>query len=179
MKFTWISINRFLFALAAVLASLAFIMPGVLLNILNSSHTRETIAEPPVAAPKPAKKKDNSPGQIPLPTQEEINRAAAVALHRMKPPLPAPPPEPVSVPVAVPVETVLFRGSLVGVIRDNDPAFCYALLKDTDNRIHLVVRGGRLNERPDSPTVQEVNAESVVIAYGDRIQTLELRGAPQ
>jgi hypothetical protein len=96
----------------------------------------------------------------------------------MKPPIPAPPPQAVPAPIAVPVEVVLFRGSLVGIIRDSDPGFCYAVIKDPDNRIRLVAQGGRLNERPDSPTVQEVNAESVVIAYGDRIQILQLRGEP-
>ena len=99
-----------------------------------------------------------------------------MALRRMQPPKPAPPPEPPPVIAVAPVEVKLFAGSLIGVIRDSDPKYCYAVLKWQDNRIQLVATGGHLTDADDSPTVSEVNADRVTIEKGERKQTLELRG---
>ena len=62
----------------------------------------------------------------------------------MQPPKPALPPEPPPVVAVAPVEVKLFAGSLIGVIRDSDPKYCYAVLKWQDNRIQLVATGGHL-----------------------------------
>ena len=35
-------------------------------------------------------------------------------------------------------ESELFTGSLIGVIRDHDPKYCYAMLKWPDSRIQLM-----------------------------------------
>lgn len=95
----------------------------------------------------------------------------------MQPLKPSPPPEPPPVVAVAPVEPELFTGSLIGVIRDRDPKYCYAMLKWPDNRIQLIAKGGHLTESDDSPTVSEVNKECVTIEKGERKQTLEFRGA--
>jgi hypothetical protein len=174
MKFTWRNINRFLFVGGALLASMACVAPSVWLRLLNSANPLETNDSLLTAKPSSIQEKDSAEIRLLVLTQVEIDKAAAVPLHRMKPPSPVPPPPVAPVPIAVPVEAVLFNGSLVGIIQDDDPIFCYAVLKDPDGRIHLVARGGRLRERTDSPIVQSVNAESVVIAYGERTQVLKM-----
>ena len=125
---------------------------------------------------KGQKRVDIDLDHLPIPSAEDVEKASATALRRMQPPKPAPPPERPPVVAAAPVVADLFAGSLIGVIREGDPKYCYAMLKWPDNRIQLIAKGGHLTDADDSPTVVEVNAETVTIERGERKQTLELRG---
>ena len=136
------------------------------------------LSEPPPNSKEPKQSAlEITKSKLPSPTEEEIIKASSVALHRMQPPKPAPPPEQPAIVAAPAVETVLFPGSLIGIIRDSDPAYCYAVLKWPDNRIQLVAKGDKLNENADSACVDDVHEDSVSLTQGIRKQTLEMRGS--
>jgi hypothetical protein len=178
MKFSWSAINRSLFIVSLFVAGSAWFVPSSIIDAISSWQSDEELgpAVPPTASsPKDKKSLDSNLGKLPIPTVDDIEKASLVSLRRMQPPTPVPPPE--SPPVAVaPAEAELFTGSLIGVIQDSDPKYCYAVLKWPDNRIQLIAKGGQLIEADDSPRVSEVNAEIVTIEKGERKQTLELRG---
>jgi len=179
MRVSWLSINRTLIGAGLLVACSSWFVPSAMVKWISTWESASN-AGPAMASAvnsiKDKKTADSSLSRLPIPSADDIEKASAMALRRMQPPKPAPPPEPPPVVAVAPVEVKLFAGSLIGVIRDSDPKYCYAVLKWQDNRIQLVATGGHLTDADDSPTVSEVNADTVTIEKGERKQTLELRG---
>ena len=179
MRLSWLNINRMLIGAGLLVAGSTWFVPGAMVAWISKLESVEdsgpAISQIAIGS-KDKKTVEDNPSRLPFPSVEDVEKATSIALRRMQPPKPAPPPEPKPVVAVAPVEPELFKGSLIGVIRDSDPKYCYAILKWPDNRIQLIAKGGHLTEADDSPTVAEVNAETVTIEKGERKQTLELRG---
>ena len=179
MRVSWLAINRTLIGAGLIVACSSWFVPSAMVNWISTLESSTDAGPAMASAASSTKDKrvaDGSSSRLPPPSWDNIEKASAIALRRMQPPKPAPPQEPPPVIAMAPVEVKLFAGSLIGVIRDSDPKYCYAVLKWQDNRIQLVAIGGHLTDADDSPTVAEVNADTVTIEKGERKQTLELRG---
>jgi hypothetical protein len=92
--------------------------------------------------------------------------------------MPALPPETAPTPTVIVNVAPLFDGQLIGVIRDSDPKYCYAVLKWPDNRIQLVAQDAHLTDDTGSPVVSEIDDESVTLGKGEQTQRIELRASP-
>ncbi len=180
MRLSWLTMNRGLLCGALLIVGSIRFVPGAIvdwMSVGNLAQDSGQIIAVTTSTTKEKQSADNHLNRVPIPSAEDIKKATSIALRRMQPPKPAPLEPPPKV-AAAPVDPVLFAGSLVGVIQDSDPKYCYAVLKWPDNRIQLIARGEHLTEADASPTVTEVNAESVTIEQGERSQTLEMRGSP-
>lgn len=114
------------------------------------------------------------------PSPEQIAKAAAVSLQRMQPPRPLPTEvvESQSPPIASPPPpdpVVLFAGSLVGTIVDNDHRYSFAILQWPDNRVRLVSQGNPIDDSDGSPTIVEVKQEEVVLRAKNTQQVIKLK----
>ncbi len=179
MRLSWLTINRMIIGAGLLVAGATWFLPGVIVEwIAKLELVEDSGPEMALLASGSKEKKtvDNDMGRLTNPSVQDVVKASSIALRRMQPPKPAPPPEPPPVVATAPVEADLFLGSLIGVIRDSDPKYCYAMLKWPDNRIQLIAKGRHLTDSDDSPWIAEVNAESVTIEKGERKQTLDLRG---
>ena len=179
MRLSWLAMSRTLIGAGLLVAGSIWFVPSAIVEWIAKWESVEDTGPAIALTPSGSKDKklvDENSGRLPIPSTDDVQKASSIALRRMQPPKPSPPPEPPPVVAVAPVEPELFTGSLIGVIRDHDPKYCYAMLKWPDSRIQLIAKGGHLSDADDSPTVSDVNEESVTIVKGERKQTLELRG---
>lgn len=119
-------------------------------------------------------------GGLDSPTEYQLAQASSVNLQRMNPPKALPPPvKPVVVAeTPPPVPVLLFQGTLLGTIEDSDPSYCFALLKGTDNRVHLVAQGNKIDNQINSAILDTIRAKEVTIKLGEQRQTLKVVEGP-
>ncbi len=171
---TWRAQNAFLIALATVVLSGAWFVPSSLQQHLQStSHL-----EPSLRVSMPIRITAPSGSEIGTVDKALIERVAAMELHRMRRPQPLPPPEPIvsSTPANTIVEP-LFSGTLLGIIEDNDPSYCFAILQTAPNRIRFVSFGQPINEDGSGPVLKEINHDSVTLARGENTQVIPLKAS--
>jgi hypothetical protein len=179
MKLPILVVKRLMFGGAIAIACATWFVPWAIVGWLSQTLPLDDISTTSAMAITSKKKPVNQESNpIPLPTQERLEKAIAVRLHRMQPPTPALPPEPAPSPTVIVNVAPLFDGQLIGVIRDSDPKYCYAVLKWPDNRIQLVAQDAHLTDDTGSPVVSEIDDESVTLGKGEQTQRIELRASP-
>lgn len=110
-------------------------------------------------------------------TLDEIAAIGAIRLQRMNPPKPEPPPMVLIAEVKPeppkPTEAPLFNGVLLGTIEDSDPRYSFAILRWPDGKITIRAYRMPIDDRPNSPVVDEIQSTHVVLRDGARQQTLK------
>ena len=179
MKLSLVVLQRLMMIGAVAMVGASWFVPWVLVDWISLSVSADTEGTTPSLATATKKKTlDKDANSLPAPTRDRIDIATSVRLHRMQPPKPAPVPEPAPAPTVPVNQTPLFEGSLIGIIKDSDPKYCFAVLKWPNSRIQLVAKDSHLSEEAESPTVSEVGDSSITLRLGERTLELELRAVP-